>query len=289
MEAVLRNLAGTAELLAVAGRSGVVEQWDKQTLYQGFSLGSVLRARLHQCQHLLLVGLLNNPELPSSIMKILFDSPANTKQTEHEDVSGLCSHIIQCKSACKVLSPLTDVSAVGADAEVQGAMLMEELATLLSQSSEACRTEHFLDSVLRGCDGAAQHFCLVIAAALLTTTNPAAQTASQDFLLDWLREKHSELRHMCSTSPPALLIDLSKQHLKFRDAYCAVLKKWASEMEYSMSDGEWVQTSTNQTSVTFQKLAERFLALLKACPSLREDVVKELNVLKISDGDFDVR
>lgn len=330
MEAVLRNLAGTAELLAVAGRSGVVEQWDEQTLSRAFdwarycehvftrfhnnpgmrrimekqlqltnqSLQAVFPAYtdvsfsdLSQCQHLLLVGLLSNPELPSSIMKILFDSmsPADTKQSEYQGVSGLCSRIIQCKSACKVLSPLTDVSAVGADAEVQGAMLMEELAALLSQSSEACRAEHFLDSVLQGCDGAAHHFCLVIAAALLTTTNSAAQTASQDFLLDWLQRKHSELQHMCSTLPATLLIDLSKRHLKFRDAYCSVLKNWASDMEYSISDGEWVQTSTNQTSVSFQRLTEHFLALLEACPSLREGVVKELNVLKISDGDFDVR
>ncbi len=245
---------------------------------------------LSRCQHLLLVGLLNNPELPTSIMKILFDttSPANTEQSQYQDVTGFCSHIIQCKSACKVLSPLTDLSAVGADAEVQGAMLMERLGALLSQGGDACRAEHFLDSVLRGCEGAAVHFCLAIAAALLTTKSSAAQTASQDFLLDWLQKKHSVLQHMCSALPTTLLVDLAKEHLKFRDAYCDVLKKWASEMEYSMSEGEWAQTSTNRKA-SFQKLTEHFLALFEACPSLREDVEKELNALKISDGDFDVR
>ncbi|KAL3061397.1 hypothetical protein OYC64_009556 [Pagothenia borchgrevinki] len=59
-------------------------------------------------------------------------------------------------------------------------------------------------------------------------------------------------------------------------------------MEYSMSEGEWVQANTNRT-VSFQRLTEHFLALFAACPSLREDVEKELNVLKISDGDYDVR
>lgn len=59
-------------------------------------------------------------------------------------------------------------------------------------------------------------------------------------------------------------------------------------MEYSLNDGEWVQTSTGPT-VTFEKLAEHFLALFEASPALRMDTEKELNALKISDGDFDVR
>lgn len=329
MEAVLKNLTNTAELLAVAAQSGVVGQWDKQTLSRAFhwarycehiffrfhnnpALRMIMEKQLQltnqslraafprytevsfsdlfQCQHLLLVGLLNNPELPSSIMKILFEttSPVITNQSEFQDVTGLCSHIIQCKSACEVLGPLTNLSAFSADAEVQGLMLMERLGALLSQSNEACQAGHFLDSILLGFEGAAEHFCVVIAAALLTTKNSASQTASQDFLLDWLQKKHSVLQHMCFTLPITLLKDLAKGHLKFRDAYCDVLKKWASDMEYSISDGEWAQTSTNQT-VSFHKLTEHFLALFEACPSVRDDVEKELNALKISDGDFDVR
>lgn len=238
---------------------------------------------LSRCQHLLLVGLLNNPELPISIMKILFEakSPLNTAQDELQDVTGLCSDIIQCKSASRVLSCLTDMSRVGADAEVQGLMLIERLGA-------ACQTGPVLDSILRGCEGAAEHFCLVIAAALLTTTSSPAQASSQDFLLDWLRKKPSELQRMCSALPAALLVDLAKKHLKFRDAYCDVLKKWASDMEYSLSDGQWVQTGTNGTT-SFQRLTEHFMALFEACPSLRDDVERELRALKISDGDFDVR
>ncbi|XP_042351334.1 Fanconi anemia group F protein [Plectropomus leopardus] len=325
MEAVLKNLASTAELLAVAAHSGVVEQWDKQTLCRAFQWARYcehLYTRFHDIpvirrvmekqlqltnqslravfpgytevafsdlsryQHLLLCGLLKNPELPISIMKILFDTsnPANNQQSEYQDVTGFCSLTIQCKSACKVLSPLTDLSAVGADAEVQGVMLMERLCA----GREACRTEHILDSVLQGCGGATQHFCQVITAALLTKKNLPAQTASQGFLLDWLQKEHSVLQHMCSALPATLIIDLAKEHLKFRDAYCDMLKKWASEMEYSITEGEWVQSSTERT-VSFQRLTEHFLALFEACPSLREDVEKELHALKTFDGDFDVR
>ncbi|XP_069564207.1 Fanconi anemia group F protein [Brachyistius frenatus] len=329
MEAVLKNLASTVELLAVAEHSGEVKQWNKPTLSRAFhwalycehvfsrfhknsAISRVMEKQLQltnqslrdalpgynevsfsdlsRCQHLLVVGLLNNAELPSSIMKILFDttSPVNLVRSEHEDVTGFCSHIIQCKSAYKVLSPLADPSAVGADAEVQGEMLMETLGALLTQGSDARQAGNFLASVLQGCEGAAQHFCLVIAAALLTTKNSAAQTAAQDFVLDWLQNEHGVLQDMCSALPTTILVDLAKELQKFRDGYCDVLKKWASDMEYSLSDGEWIQTSTNPT-VSFQKLTEHFLALFEAHPSLKGKTEKELHDLKISDGDFDVR
>lgn len=329
MEAVLKNLASTAELLAVASHSCVVEQWDKQTLTRAFhwarycenlfsrfhnnsairrimekqlqltnqSLGATFPvyteisfSDLSQCQHLLLVGLLSNPDLPVSIIKILFDTegPVETNHSEYKDVTGFCNKIIQCKSACKVLGPFTDLSALGADAELQGVMLMERLGTMLSQGGEACRAERFLDCVLQGCEGEAEHFCQVIAAALLTIKNSAAQTTPQDFLLDWLQKKHRLLQHMCSSLPSKLLTDLAKEQPRFKNSYCNVLKRWASDMEYSLTDGEWVQISTNK-SVSFQKLTEHFLALFTACPSLKQDMEEELNALKITDGDFNVR
>lgn len=328
MEAMLKNMTSTAELLAVAAQSGVVEDWDKQTLSRAFHwarycehlfsrfhnnpairrvmekqlqlTNQSLRAAfsgysevsfpdLSRCQHLLLIGLLNNPKLPSSIMKILFDSTSlvNTKNSEYPDVTGFCSHTIQCKSACKVLRSLTDRSLVGTDAQVQGMLLMVRLAALLDQGSETCWKEHFLDSVFQGCEGAAEHFTLVITAALLIPKNSSAEVASQDFLLNWLERKHSVLQLMCSTQPTTLLMELAKKHVKFRDAYFDLLKKWASEMEYSINDRVWIQTETTPT-VSFQNLTEHFLALFEACPSQRDDVEKELIAFKISDGDYDV-
>ncbi|XP_072242107.1 Fanconi anemia group F protein [Leuresthes tenuis] len=329
MEAALKNLASTIELLAAAAHSCVVNQWDKQTvsrafhwakycehIYARFHNNSTIRkvmekqlqltnqslrdaipeysevsfSDLPRCQHLLLARLLSNPELPISILKILFDtkSPANDTCNEYEDITGLCSHMVQCKSACKVLRPLSGFSALGADAEVQGEMLMERLGAMLSQGSDLHLAEHFLCSVLQLFEGAAQHLCPVIAAALLTKRDSATQAASHDFLLDWLQNQHSVLQRMCSELPSTLLKDLAKEHLKFRDAYCGVLKKWASDMEYSLSDGEWVQASTNPT-VSFQNIAEHFLALFEACPSVRRSTEDEMHALKISDGDFDVR
>lgn len=329
MEAVLKNLASTVELLAVAAHSGVVKQWDELTLsrafhwakycqhiYSRFHNNSAIRGamekQLHltnqtlrraipgycdvffldlsRCQHLLLVGLLNNPKLPSSIMKILFDKniPVDVVDREYGDVTGFCSHVVQCKAACKVLSPLTSFSAVGADAEVQGEMLIEKLDALLSQGNDQCQAKDFLCSILQLFEGSPQHFCLLTATALLTAKDSAAQTASQGFLLDWLQKQHGVLQHMCSTLPSTLIKDLSKRHQTFRDACYSVLKNCASKMEYSISDGEWVQTGTAPT-VSFQKMAELFLALCEACPSLKRSTEDELNALKISDGDFDVR
>ncbi|XP_062245820.1 Fanconi anemia group F protein [Platichthys flesus] len=322
MESALRNLSSSVELLAVAAHSGAVDQWNDHSLSTAFDWARYcehLFSRFHnnpavrgameeqlqltngrlraafpgstevsfhdlsRCQHHLLIGLLNNPKLPLSIMKLLFDSNAPA-DSGCVDVAGLCSRILQCKSACKVLSPLTPPSAVGAEAEVQGGLLMERLGALITHGG----AEHFLDSVLRGREeAAAEHFCLVIAAALLTRTN--SETASHEVLLDWLLKKQpSTLERMCSALPTALLKDLVREHLKYRDAYRDVLTKWASEMEYSISDGEWVQSRTNPPA-SFQKLTEHFQALFETCPSLRDDVEKELNALKISDGDFDVR
>lgn len=329
MEELLKNLGHTAELLAVAAHTDVVQQWDQSTVSRAFHWAryvELLFSRFHanpsirtameqqlqltaeglraaipahtelsfldlpRCQHLLLIGLLNNPKLPFSIMKVLFDpaGPANTAHGDYEDVAGLCSRIIRCRSACKILSPLTGTSTLSADAEVQSEMLMERLEALLSQGSDTRRAEQFLGSVLQGFEAAEQHFCRVIAAALLTRTNSDAQTTSRDFLLDWLQSEHGVLQCMCSALPAALLADLAKEHQKFSNAYHNVLKTWALGMEYDINDGEWVQSSTDCT-VTFQKVTEHFLALFKSCPAVKTSTVNWLQALKVSDGDFDVR
>ncbi|KAM4734722.1 Fanconi anemia group F protein [Anableps anableps] len=329
MEAVLKNVGCTVELLAVAAHSGVVNQWDEQTvsrafhwarycehIYTRFHSNSVIRGVLEKqlqltnqslkealpeysavsfldlgrCQNLLLLWLLNNSALPISIMKMLFETKvsANIISHDYEDVRGLCSQLIQWKSACKVLRPLLGVPTVGVDAEVQGEMLIERLGSTLSRSSDPRWAEDILSSVLQEFEGAAQHLCLVIAAALLATTDSAEQTASQDFLLDWLQSRHSVLQHMCSALPSKLLADVAKRHQKFRDAFCKLLKNWASDMEYRIDEDEWVHTAANST-VSFQKMTEHFLTLFEACPSLRTEIEDELNAQKIADGDFDVR
>ncbi|XP_061577677.1 Fanconi anemia group F protein [Cololabis saira] len=249
---------------------------------------------LRRCQQLLLSGLLSNPELPGSALNMLFetkeDPGVGVMDSEYEeDATGLCSYLIQCKSACKVLHALSSSSAVGADAEVQGEMLMERLAALLGQGGDLHRdrAQHLLHSVLQVFDGAVQHFCLVIAAALLTTKHSAAQTTARDFLLDWLQNQHGLLQCMCSELPSGLMRDLAREQQKCRGVFCSGLKKWASEMEYSMNGEGWVHSSTNPT-LSFQKLVERFWALFEACPSLRVKTEDELNALKVSDGDFDV-
>ncbi|XP_017261266.1 Fanconi anemia group F protein [Kryptolebias marmoratus] len=321
MEAVLKNLSAAVELFAVAAHSSAVGRWDDQTLSRAFhwaeycehiysrfhskpairrvmekqlqltnqSLRSALPgccevsfSDLQGCQHLLLVGLLNNPELPISVMKTLFKTqgPADILDSIREDVPGLCGRLIQCKSVCEVLRPLGGPSAVGADAEVQGEMLMDWL------DADLCQAQHFLLSVLQVFEGAAHRLCPVIAAALLTTKDSSERTASQDFLLDWLQSQHAVLQLVCSVLPPALLRELVKRHDKFSAAFCGTLKQWASDMEYRISDGEWVHS---RTVTTFQKLAEHFLLLFEARPSLERKTKDELNLLKISDGDFDVR
>ncbi|XP_077599617.1 Fanconi anemia group F protein [Stigmatopora nigra] len=325
MEAALKNLASTIELLAVAARSSDVRLWDLQCVTRAFhwacyceqlfskfhqnpKIRELMEMQVHhangklraiygdyadlsfldlsQCQHLLLSGLLKNPDLPLSIMKILFDTtkPACFKAGEYQEVSGLCSSIIQRKSAIQILSPIAGQTAVGD--KVQAALLTERLHALLSPGGETLRAQRFLDSLLEGCKEA-ERLCLVFA-DVLTGEKAHARSASVDFLLDWLQQKHSPLQHMCLTLPTSRLKDLAKGNARFRDMYYGVLKKWTADMEYCLDDGKWVQSGT-RPKVSFRGVVEHFLLLFEACPTLGRIIEKELTDLKISDGNFDVR
>lgn len=324
MEAALEHVAHAAQLVAVAAHSGAVRRWDASGLARAFhwarycerlcsqfrnnatmrrdaeaqllhtngSLRAVFPAYeavslsdLSRCRHLLLLGLMNNPELPADLLKLLFDTESPGLFPQNES-AGLCGRIIQCKSACKVLRVFPDSSPCGADAEVLGPALMQRLGALLTPGSDVRPAEQFLDSLLQGSEGAAGRFYPVVAAALLTAPESQTQTASQNVLLGWLQKQQSGLQHMCSTLPTTLLAELAKAHGEFRDAYQAALRCWASALEYGADGGEWVHTSQ---AVSFQRLIEHFRALFEVQPSLRDAVEQELKALKRSDGDFNAR
>lgn len=316
----MKNLSSTVELLAVATHSDAVAQWDGETLTRAFhwarycehvyhrfhsntTIRRVMETQLQltneglkavfpeytelsfndlpRCQHMLMDGLLHNADVPMSIMKILFDSTQSLNNAPNQDIKGLCSSVIQCKSASKVLDSLP--YSVGADAMVQGELLLEKLEVLLKQSNGAQQAGQLLDSVLQDCDHSSEHFCPIIASSLLTKTCP--QT---DFILDWLLLKHTLLQYMCRSLPTQQLATIAETHVKFKDMYIDVLKKWATDMEYDVNNSDWFQVSKNST-ISFQKLTEHFVSLCKASVSLKEHTETELKELKFSDGDFDVR
>ncbi|XP_067090468.1 Fanconi anemia group F protein [Osmerus mordax] len=331
MEAVLKNLERIAELLAVTQTDGVKE-WDQQTinrafqwsrycehLYSRFHTNPVIRkmmekqlqvtndrlraafqgvysdvtfARLSQCQQLLLTTLLKNPALPSSLLKLLFDTSSSWKTTGNvcQEATGQCVRVIEYTSACKVLSAIdSGQTAVGPEAEVQGTMLVERLETLNNMDSDGDKREGFLDSVLKNC-GELDNLSEVIAVALLSRKNDRANNfsgVSVDKLVDWLLRNNRLFHNMCSTLPIRLLINISQPFLKFRMAYCNILKEWASQMEYDIDEGEWVQTSAK--GITFKTLKNHFRSLLEEYSLLKEEMLGELNALKAADGGFDVK
>ncbi|KAM6960995.1 Fanconi anemia group F protein [Aplochiton taeniatus] len=325
MEAVLKNVASTVELLAVT-RTDKVEQWDTATVDKAFQWARYcehiytrfhtnppvkeilekhllvtnegLRTTFHgshdttfsdlsQCQYLLLVGLLNNPSLPRSIQQMLFNtqSPRHNGK-ESKDLTGHCIELIQCKSACKVFGALLS-STPSPHAEVQGMMLMERLDALLCTGSKTGLAEQYLDSFLQTSEGL-NNISEVMVAALLTKKNDAdaAGRVLLDFVLDWLLRNRSLIINMCSIFPVVILSGLALRFVKFRVAYCGLLKEFASNMEYDITEGEWVQT--HHSKITFNDLSNHFRALFEACPTIKEDTMKELNHLKTSDGDFEV-
>ncbi|XP_020790907.1 Fanconi anemia group F protein [Boleophthalmus pectinirostris] len=325
MEAMVRNLSSTMELLAVATHSDAVARWDEETLSRALhwalycqhihsrfhhspairkvmerqlemtnqSLRSVFPnytalcfSDLSRCQNLLLEGLLRNTHVPVAIMKILFDKSThlNNNGNSYQDVTGICSRIIESKSACKILGNVNIPSTTGADAEVQSELLLEKLNAVVTQS-DGHRANQFLDSVLGEYENAQEHFCGVICAAL---QNESRMDLEFMIILDWLELKHNFLEYMCHSLPSSLLTNIAKKHLRFRDLYCDVLKKWAKEMEYDINNGEWIPVSKNP-SVSFQNLTEHFVSLFKGSVSLKDHLETELKALKFTDGDFDVR
>uniref|UniRef100_A0A4W5JW44 FA complementation group F n=1 Tax=Hucho hucho TaxID=62062 RepID=A0A4W5JW44_9TELE len=338
MEAVVKNLERTTELLAVS-QTEMVQRWDKQTLDRAFqwtgycehvytrfranpNVRDVLEKQLQvtnerlrttfqgytditfsdlsRCRHLLLVGLLNNAAVPSSVIQLLFDTSCsrNVGDTSKESL-GHCTELIEVKSACKVLSAIylkRSTSFPGPDADVIGTTLMEILDILLSPATGGSKVglaEKLLDNILQTC-GENENFSGVVAAALLsrknnkTATTMASEGVSLDFILDWLQQHHSVLQHMCSTLPIGLLMNLYQQSVRFRVTYRDMLKQWGSQLEYDMGEGEWVQMYTTN-GVSFKTLSDHYRSLLGACPSMKEDVESELTELKVADGDFDVR
>lgn len=331
MEAVLKNLERTAELLAVTQTDGVKE-WDKQTvirafqwsrycehLYLRFHTNRTIRkmlekhlqvtnerlretfqgaytdvtfSRLSQCQEFLLATLLKNPAFPSSLLKLLFDTSSSWETTEQDcqGAIGQCSHLIQYTSACKVLSAIeVGHRGAGPKAEVQSVLLLERLDALHKVGGNGVLGEEFLDSALQIC-GELDNLSEVIAVALLSRRNDTMNNVtgvSEDLLLDWLLRNNMLLQNMCSTLSLRLLLNLAQQFLKFRVAYCNTLKEWASNMEYDLNEGEWVQTLAN--GMPFKTITNHFRSLLNTCPVLKGETIKELNALKTADGDFDVR
>uniref|UniRef100_A0A8C6UNA7 FA complementation group F n=1 Tax=Neogobius melanostomus TaxID=47308 RepID=A0A8C6UNA7_9GOBI len=271
MEAMVKNLSSTAELLAVAAHSDTVAQWDQETLHRAFHwalycehvynrfhsnpYSALCFSDLPRCQHLLLHGLLHNVHAPISIMKILYDRPTDLhkNQDRYQDVKGLAE------------------------------LLLNKLDAVLKQTDGAHCANQFLDCVLQGCDEAREDLCVIVAAALQTELTPQL-----NFILDWLALKPDLLEHMCHSLSSSLLTDIAKRHLRFRDVYSDVLKKWAKEMEYDINNSEWIQVGRNP-AVSFQKLTEQFVSLFKGSVSLRDHVETELKALKSDAGDFDVR
>ncbi|XP_072290691.1 Fanconi anemia group F protein [Eucyclogobius newberryi] len=327
MEAMVRNVSSTVELLAVATHSDAVARWDEQTLSRAFhwalycqhihnrfhhntAVRKVLERRLKvtneslspvfpdhtalqfsdlsRCQNLLMDGLLRNMHVPVSMMKMLFDEPTHLYNdgNSYQDARGICSAVIESKSACEVMRTVHVPAIVGPDAEVQAELLLEKLDVVLKQSSsDGHRANQVLDSVLQGYEEGEPHFCVIIGAAL---HNESRMDLKSIFILDWLGLKRNFFENMCRSLPSSHLADMAEKHLRFRDMYSEVLKKWAKEMEYDLNNRQWIPVSKNP-SVSFQNLTEHFVALFKASVSLRDHLETELKTLKCTDGDFDVR
>lgn len=249
---------------------------------------------LAQCGHRLLITLLRNPVAPCSVIKSildkfrLFEDDTDTKQATEAgpDLPGL----IRCRAACKLFSsfPLNpkETSGLEIGTQVQGLMLLQRIHAVHSHPGNDSYARTILDSILQH-SGDLDQFSKVITASLLIEDSTSEDTAAQGFLLDWLQGRHGLHHHMCQALPAELCTRLSQQWPKFWLLYWAVLKKWASSLEYDVNSCVWIQQS--ESTPSFKALVDRFRSLWDSGSELKQETEKELVALKKTDGDFDVQ
>lgn len=326
MEAVLKNLESTVQLMAVSQTSHVKE-WNSETVQRAFQWAEYcehLHTRFYnnptvkkalenhlcktnklleetlstycclalsdlaQCQHRLLVGLLKNPATPHSVIKTLLQN------------FGSCGHhtdkydhdvgsLIASRSACKVLESLSLVQpgfGISLGTQVQGTMLLQHINAIQSGPSDATCVRMMLDSVFQD-SARSDGFPKLIASALLTSNKLNEQSTAPDLLIDWLLTRHDLLSIMCQSLSHDICTKLSHQCPKFWLVYWDILKNWASTMDYDVNSGLWVQQCDK--AVSFQILVERVKSVWSSGSPLKEETEKELMGLKHADGDFDVQ
>ena len=246
---------------------------------------------LSRCQHLLLTALLKNPVLPRGILEVLVasSSPMEADENEPHDATGHVDQLIAWRSASRVLiaMPVRTTASPGVDAEVQATLLMKTLDEGFGGGGGETHAGHVLLQSMLQRSEEEDHVVVVIACALRRNANTAEAIASRGFVLNWLQQNEQLLQKMCLHVPLDHIMSHVMDNPEFRVKYYDVLKRWASDMTFDIDAGEWVPTGTT-AGVSFQKLTDHFACLVETSPLLREEVEKELNALKMADGDFDV-
>ncbi|KAK1788836.1 hypothetical protein P4O66_002644 [Electrophorus voltai] len=330
MEAILKNLGNTVEVLAVS-QTVFVNEWDNQTVVRAFqwaryceqvytrfhttpSIRAALETRLNQtnerlaetfsgyrfltlsdlaqCQHRLFAGLLRNPVVPLSVIKSLFDkfpsfedggSPDEQSNETDSDLIGFIRRRSACDILCSLAVERKESCGLSRGSQVQGKLLLQRIEAVQCRPGNDSYARTLLDSFLQD-SGGLGNFSEVIAAALLSGYREDA--TAQDFLLNWLQGHRDVLHSMCQSLQPALCTKLSQQCPTFKLIYWDSLKKWASSLEYNVSDQVWVQKCSN--AVSFKSVEDRVKSLWSSGSPLKEEMEKDLEVLKQTDGDFEV-
>ncbi|XP_073688345.1 Fanconi anemia group F protein [Garra rufa] len=321
MEAVLRHLTNILELLAVS-QTDRVSEWDHHTTLRAFqwaeyceqlhsrfqsnptvrsalesglndtnqrlqdtlpSYSPVVFSELAQCQYMLLVHLLTNPSAENSVMQMLFTDAQESQLDQNS--------LITCKSAFTVLCRTLDRTNVShdglpAEAVVRGKLLGKLLNSILSRSGNDEYARTLLDCILHDSAGKLESLYDIIAAAFHSNVDET-YSATQLFILDWLRDHDVCFTKLCRSLSPGVCTVLSRQSSEFKQAYWGVLKHWASCLEYEVLESLWVPTSDGQ--VSFNTLTDRFKDLLNSGPPLKEETKTELKTLKREAGDFSVK
>lgn len=327
MEAVLKNLESTLELLAVS-QTEYVKRWDEVTverafqwsdysedIYKRFNANSTIRTaiekRLQQtnqhlrktfteyqdlsfidlgrCRDVLLLSLLRNPACPCCVLKHLLGSFKPNRESDGNDQVSLGFSDLSQAISCKSACEVLGATNVTCDLSVEALVKGSMLREHIKKLLSDTGNERVVRHLLDSQDqsGSGDSAPEVLAGALLSCSDFASCDVTRNFIFSWLQASPSLILSMCQTLPVLALTKLAQQSQGFWRAYMCILKNWALALSYDVTVGEWVESE--ESGVPFKMLTEHCKALLSSGHSLERDTLRELHDLKEADGGFEER
>ncbi|XP_032547002.1 Fanconi anemia group F protein [Chiroxiphia lanceolata] len=108
-------------------------------------------------------------------------------------------------------------------------------------------------------------------------------------LLSWLLGNLERFSAFCLCLPGSLLASLAGHYSQLSRPYLDLLTAWGSQLHYDPLQGRWVKSCLEKAELSWEELRERFSCLCQGSALLREQTQAALKLLKIRDGDFQVR
>ncbi|XP_074951063.1 LOW QUALITY PROTEIN: Fanconi anemia group F protein [Phalacrocorax aristotelis] len=108
-------------------------------------------------------------------------------------------------------------------------------------------------------------------------------------LLSWLLGNPERFSAFCLLLPGSLLASVAGHYPQLSRPYLDLLTGWGRHLLYDPLQGQWLKSCPEEDGLSWEGLRERFSCLCQGSVLLREQTQAALKLLKVQDGDFNVR